>query len=111
MVADHRAKPPAQLFMEVDPDNSLPSARMDALGPKISDRFGVQLRPWQAHAIDSLLSGNDVVVTAGTGSGKSLVFQSLALAQPDAVVLVVAPLNALMENQVHSELNDHVESV
>jgi len=104
MVAAHHAKASGSLFTDVDLEKSCPSARMNVLGPQISERFGVQLRPWQAHAIDSLLSGNDVVITAGTGSEKSLVFQSLALGRPDAVVLIVAPLNGIMDNQVSSEL-------
>ena len=104
MVAPHSRKASGSLFTHVDLEKSRPSDRMNALGPQISERFGVQLRPWQAYAIDSLLSGNDIVITAGTGSGKSLVFQSIALGRPDAVVLIVAPLNGIMDNQVSSEL-------
>ena len=96
----------ARAFKKVDLTNARTSARMKSLGPIISERFNIELRDWQAHAIDSLLSGNDIVLTAGTGSGKSLVFQALALAHPETVVLILAPLNALMANQVLSECNE-----
>jgi superfamily II DNA helicase RecQ len=80
---------------------------MEALEHEISERFHLKLHHWQAHAIDTLIGGNDVVITAGTGSGKSLVFQALALARPGAIVLVLAPINGLMENQVsHLRLNE-----
>jgi superfamily II DNA helicase RecQ len=39
-------------------------------------------------------------VIAGTGSGKSLIFQLLCFARPGGVVLVVTPVKALMYDQV-----------
>lgn len=57
--------------------------------------------PWQLIAIKNILAGQrDVIVIAGTGSGKSLIFQVLQFATDDAIVLVVSPLVALMDNQV-----------
>jgi superfamily II DNA or RNA helicase len=58
------------------------------------------LQMWQTHAVEALLKGNDVVVKAGTGMGKSVVFQAMALSRPEAIVLVVCPLISLMEDQV-----------
>jgi superfamily II DNA helicase RecQ len=91
-------------FIDADLDSPL-SDNFEALRPKILERFRVpeSLYPWQSHAIDKILGGDDILISAGTGWGKSLVFQSLALAKPDAVVLVIAPLNALMETQVQSQ--------
>jgi superfamily II DNA helicase RecQ len=99
-----RINPQQPAFIDADLDSPL-SEEFDALHPSILERFRVpdSLHPWQAHAIDKILGGHDIMISAGTGSGKSLVFQSLALAKPDAVVLVIAPLNALMETQVHPE--------
>ena len=94
----------ARAFKKVDLTNARTSARMKSLGPIISERFNIELRDWQAHAIDSLLSGNDIGLSAG--SGKSLVFQALALAHPETIMLILAPLNALMANQVLSECNE-----
>jgi superfamily II DNA helicase RecQ len=50
--------------------------------------------------MQAVLRGQDVVVASGTGSGKSLVFQGLALSKPHAIVLVISPLISIMEEQV-----------
>jgi ATP-dependent helicase YprA (DUF1998 family) len=70
----------------------------------IQQRFGHTPHDWQIRAISSVLAGNDVLVTAGTGSGKSLVYQALPLARPGALVLALAPINALIKNQVFQYL-------
>ncbi len=44
--------------------------------------------------------GRDMVIIAGTGSGKSLLFQALPLIIKDAIVLVVMPTLALMNDQL-----------
>jgi ATP-dependent helicase YprA (DUF1998 family) len=67
---------------------------------QVDERFKVQTRKWQAHAMQALLEGRDVLVRAGTGSGKSLIFESIVLAKKGAVVLVISPTLALMVNQV-----------
>jgi len=59
-----------------------------------------RLRDWQARAVQSLLGKRDVFVKAGTGSGKSAVFQSMIAAKENGVVLVIAPLKSLMDDQV-----------
>jgi superfamily II DNA helicase RecQ len=64
-------------------------------------KLAAELRPWQKIVVKTLLDGSDMIIIAGTGSGKSLVFQSMMFAFPEAVVLVVSPLIALMEDQVH----------
>jgi superfamily II DNA helicase RecQ len=55
---------------------------------------------WQVAAWESTCAGKDVIVIAGTGSGKSLVYQGMQYAKPGAIVLIVSPLLALMKDQV-----------
>jgi superfamily II DNA helicase RecQ len=59
-----------------------------------------EVKRWQALAMQALLEGQDIVVSSGTGSGKSLVYQGMALSRPKAIVLVISPLLSIMEDQV-----------
>ena len=58
----------------------------------------------QAQALDELGRGNNVVLSTGTASGKSLVFRTLAfhkaLLKPDSRILVFYPLKALAADQI-----------
>jgi superfamily II DNA helicase RecQ len=73
---------------------ALVEARLEAI-------FQFKAKQWQKNAIIAVLSGTDVIVSAGTGSGKSLAFQgAAALLEKGEVAIVVSPLNALMEDQV-----------
>jgi ATP-dependent helicase YprA (DUF1998 family) len=69
--------------------------------------FGHSPHEWQIEATINLLAGNDVVVVAGTGMGKSLVFAMLAvaicLARTKGMVIVISPLKALQFDQVSAE--------
>ncbi|KAI0691454.1 P-loop containing nucleoside triphosphate hydrolase protein, partial [Cerioporus squamosus] len=57
--------------------------------------------PWQLELVSRLLRGFDGILCAGTGYGKSLVFEALAvLGGPGCVVLVISPLKALERDQV-----------
>jgi len=76
------------------------SDEMKALAEKIMEKWKTRPRAWQGQAMDCVIQGRDVMVRAGTGAGKSLCFQALALLRPGATVLVVSPLVGLMENQV-----------
>ena len=76
---------------------------------ELDKRFGFSPYPWQAHAIQSVLEGHDVIVRVGTAGGKSFTFQTMALSKPKAIVLVISPLIALMENQVPSDLNNFAD--
>lgn len=55
---------------------------------------------WQTAVSHELLSGKDVLLKAGTGSGKTLTFQAVSKLVPEKIVMVVSPLNALMGDQV-----------
>ena len=71
---------------------------------KLKKTFLFSPYPWQAHAIQSVSEGHDIIVRVGTAGGKSFVFQ--AMANPKAIVLMISPLIALMENQVPSVLDE-----
>lgn len=67
----------------------------------ILDGVGIHPKPWQVSAIiDAAKLKRDVMVSAGTGSGKSLVFQVLPLIIIGALILVISPTIALMSDQV-----------
>jgi len=70
---------------------------------RLSPTFGLaMLRPWQRDAMRALLEGSGrVLVVAPTGGGKSLTYQLPAVVLP-RVTLVLSPLVALMEDQVHA---------
>ena len=57
-------------------------------------------RPFQGEAILNTLKQNDSVVLLPTGGGKSIVYQLSGLLQP-GVTLVVDPINALIDDQLH----------
>jgi superfamily II DNA helicase RecQ len=78
---------------------------IEEVAEEVRLKLAAELRPWQKIVVKRLLDGSDMIIIAGTGSGKSLVFQSMMFAFPGAVVLVVSPLIALMEDQVHRTLN------
>jgi superfamily II DNA helicase RecQ len=82
-------------------DSAVPES--NAVITEVERWFQVRIYIWQAFVIQALLAGLDVMVRAGTGSGKSIVFQALAVAKldnPNAIVLVISPILALMKNQV-----------
>ena len=73
------------------------------IGPYLASR---EFRLWahQAHALDVLGRGDNVVISTGTASGKSLVFRALALhktlCDPSSQTLVFYPLKALAADQI-----------
>ena len=58
--------------------------------------------PWQIWAWEHLFAekSRDVLVIAGTGSGKSFIFQCLHFVREDGISLIISPLSALMRDQV-----------
>jgi superfamily II DNA helicase RecQ len=56
---------------------------------------------WQVHLIRRILQGYDSIFCAGTGYGKSLIFEGLAvLGGTKKLVIVISPLKALERDQV-----------
>ena len=86
--------------------------KFDRIRERVTAIFQLDLRPWQASAIHDLTSGGkDVIVIAGTGSGKSLVYQSLPAVISGGIVLVVSPTVALMDDQVRSLVQTGLKAV
>jgi len=86
----------------------MPGMDAGAIDRILTTRFGLDaLRPLQRGIIDRVLAGGDALVVMPTGAGKSLCFQLPALAIRErrgaqGVTLVLSPLIALMEDQVHA---------
>lgn len=82
------------------------SSNWDHIIPTLAQKLGYDcLQPWQADLTKKVLDGNDVVLTAGTGRGKSTLLLAPLLAKREvdgkAIALSVAPTKALGEDQVH----------
>lgn len=63
-------------------------------------KLDFDIEDWQVHIIHRLLQGYDGVCVAGTGYGKSIIFEGLAVMSKKKVVLVVCPLKVLEKDQV-----------
>lgn len=59
-----------------------------------------QLRAHQLKPIQSLMAGQDTMVIAGTGSGKSIIYQLPTLLHKNELTLVIEPTLSLIYNQV-----------
>jgi superfamily II DNA helicase RecQ len=92
-------------FVDADLHEPLTEA-IQTLKELIQTRFRLTARDWQMCAIHAALKGHDVMIRAGTGSGKSLVFQAISLVKENAIVVVVSPINGLMDNQVDFPIVD-----
>jgi len=80
----------------------------EELANRLQSAFGVAPKPRQLSEIyDVAVHKKDVIVVAGTGSGKSLVFQAISKAIEGGIILVISPTIALMDDQV-CELNSHL---
>jgi RecQ family ATP-dependent DNA helicase len=67
------------------------------------------LYPEQIQYIEDILAGRDVMVIMPTGKGKSLCYQIPALIWQDSITIVISPLVALMDDQIH-ELNKSTDT-
>ena len=66
----------------------------------IQEKFGYQPKPWQVAVIMDIVYGKkDVMVSARTRAGKSLIYQAVSLINPGAIVLTITPTITLMEDQ------------
>ncbi|KAH0613011.1 uncharacterized protein H6S33_009391 [Morchella sextelata] len=66
--------------------------------------YSIKLHDWQAAAIADVLMHRDVVVSAGTGSGKSIIFQTLPYTVQNGIILVVSPLLSIMYDQASNHV-------
>ena len=76
----------------------------DKLKKETKRRFGYEPHEWQLRAALKVLEGNDGVVVAGTGKGKTIIFALLGLAvelsKTEGHYIVISPLKALEGDQV-----------
>jgi ATP-dependent helicase YprA (DUF1998 family) len=76
----------------------------DRLKEEMKGQFGYYPHDWQLRAAVKVLEGNDGIVVAGTGKGKTVVFALLALAAElsgsKGHYIIVSPLKALEGDQV-----------
>jgi ATP-dependent DNA helicase RecQ len=66
-------------------------------------------RAFQKEAVDAILEKKDLITILPTGGGKSLCYQLPSLVM-DGVTIVVSPLIALMQDQVHALQNNSIEA-
>lgn len=69
----------------------------------VMDRLKLTYTPddWQIHLIIRILRGYDSIFLAGTGYGKSLIFEAVAaLGGSKKVTIIICPLKALEADQV-----------
>lgn len=66
----------------------------------VERRFGVTLRDFQVSGLEALVAGENLVVSAPTGQGKSILFQGASyLLRDEGCVVVILPLVALLRDQ------------
>ena len=66
----------------------------------IQEKFRYQPKPWQVAMIMNIMYGkNDVIVSAETGTGKSLIYQAVSLMNPEAIVLTITSIISLIKDQ------------
>jgi superfamily II DNA helicase RecQ len=59
------------------------------------------LQDWQTYLIYRIAEGYDSIFVAGTGYGKSIIFEGLAQFRASKTVIVICPLKVLEFDQVH----------
>ncbi|KAF8595259.1 P-loop containing nucleoside triphosphate hydrolase protein [Ceratobasidium sp. AG-I] len=74
-------------------------ASHDHLVSRILEKTGFQPREFQVQAAQAILDGSDVVVHAGTGSGKTLIFAAPHYVLENKVSIVISPLILLQQDQ------------
>jgi ATP-dependent helicase YprA (DUF1998 family) len=64
--------------------------------------LGLVPHEWQVNIDEALELGIDCSLLAGTGAGKTMPFIMPLFTQPDKIVIIISPLNALEEDQVRA---------
>ncbi|KAF5340719.1 hypothetical protein D9611_007435 [Ephemerocybe angulata] len=109
-----KRKPPVQSRLPgirtTLPNNlTLPSIRK-----RLKKRLKLTYTPddWQLHLIRRLLQGYDSILCAGTGYGKSLIFEGLAaLGGKGKCVVIISPLKALEHDQATQAISKGLDAV
>ena len=86
--------------------NLPPSLSLTSIRSRLISTLSLSYTPddWQIHLIRRILQGYDSIFCAGTGYGKSLIFEGLAvLGGNGKLVVVISPLKALEYDQVSRE--------
>jgi ATP-dependent helicase YprA (DUF1998 family) len=86
-------------FIEIDPDEPLNQSDYK-FREEVWKNLLTMLYRWQLLVLRRLREGWDVIVKAGTGFGKSMIFQSMMFSRPGGIVMVVVPTIAIMKDQV-----------
>lgn len=92
----HKRKPNAS-------SKDFKNVAVEELKKHLKKRLKLRFMPddWQCEFIRKILQGYDGMLCAGTGYGKSLIFEGLAaLGGPESVVVIISPLKALERDQV-----------
>ncbi|KAJ3521709.1 hypothetical protein NMY22_g12202 [Coprinellus aureogranulatus] len=87
---------------------------IDEIQKQLKRKLKLKFLPdkWQAHLIQRILQGYDSVLCAGTGYGKSLIFEGLAkLGGAGKVVVVICPLKALERDQAFQASKKGIHTV
>ncbi|KAG8730627.1 hypothetical protein FRC12_020149 [Ceratobasidium sp. 428] len=71
----------------------------DEIVAKILEKTGFTAHEFQANATKAVLDGLDVVLHAGTGSGKTLIFTTPHFLLKNKVSIVISPLILLQQDQ------------
>lgn len=68
-----------------------------------NSKLGVEissLKPAQLNALEVILRGHDVIAAFPTGFGKSLIYEIIPFVNPNACVLVIEPVNVIIQQQL-----------
>ncbi|KAL9935191.1 hypothetical protein V8E36_006267, partial [Tilletia maclaganii] len=66
---------------------------------------------WQIEVVCALTSGRDAVLAAGTGRGKSLLWDLASLLMPTKIFPVVVPLQAIEIDQVKKHAGTSITAI
>jgi superfamily II DNA helicase RecQ len=95
-------------FIDANIGEEMPEGMAEVVS-EVEKIFKIQMAVWQAVVLQALMAGRDVLVRAGTGAGKSLIYQAMAVAIKErrgkGIVLVIQPILALMEDQVSRNID------
>src|SRR5271155_1831512 len=74
---------------------------LNEISSAILEAYGFEPYPWQCAVFMKCLSmQQDIIVSAATSDGTSLCYQGMAFCHSKAIVMVISPTKALMDDQV-----------